>query len=195
MDSGYWPPRADSMPDLFEHALAAHQQGRVTEAEAAYRAAINLNGAGTFNPATAAAAYNNLASLLLNRGVVTEAEYCWRTAIELSPGSADAHGNLATALLQQGRRRHAWQTLTRAVTLSPESSALYVKLGAVLTAGRPLSSLAPEAVRGAAAIARAALRLSPAQAVLWHNLGLALAASGQATRAGHLRPPPTQHEA
>ena len=134
----------------FHRALALQQSGRTVEAEAAYRYHVVSKGTTSL----LAAAYNNLGSLLHSRGASDEAEASWIAATMLSPASPDAHSNLATALLYKGDTGRAWDTLIRAVSLVPTSSALYARLGAVLTAGRSMSLLTPEARRAATVIAR-----------------------------------------
>lgn len=154
----------------FELALGLHRRGAVAEAEAAYRSCLGTE--------PSAAAYNNLAALQWSRRAHDEAQASWRAAISLAPRETDAHSNLAAALKQLGHTRSAWHVLTAAVALVPASSGLYARMGALLTAGRPLSVLSKRALRVALAVARTAVRLSPTEGPLWHNLALAMVAQG-----------------
>ena len=152
----------------FEAALSLQRGGRNAEAEAAY-ALLPQNGA----------AASNRAALLLARGALAEAIAGWESAIALAPTLASAHGNLASAHHRAGAPGQAWDVLRRGVALLPDSSALYARLGAVLTSGRPLSTLPPRARRAAVSLARVAAKLAPLEGSRWCNLGLALAADGR----------------
>ena len=66
----------------------------------------------------------NLGNLLLWQGRTFEAEEEYRTALEISPESADAHQNLAAILSAAGRLREAETELVEAVRLRPNQQAL-----------------------------------------------------------------------
>ena len=175
------------MVEGIERAVSLHHRGLAAEAESAYRHILGVadaRGPDKTEARTAAqnhiatAAYNNLATLLWSRQAHREAVACWRAAISIAPRSADAHGNLATAQTRTGHQDRAQATLRAAIAFIPDSSDLYVRLGTVLTSGRQLSSLPSGRVQEVVAIARAAVRISPGDAKLWHNLGLALVSAG-----------------
>jgi tetratricopeptide (TPR) repeat protein len=81
-------------PFLHNSLGAAYRAaGRLVEAEASYRQALQLKP-------DFAEAYNNLANVLMERGQRAEALARYRQAILTRPGCAEAHNNLGQALLQ-----------------------------------------------------------------------------------------------
>ena len=76
------------------HALK--DQGRLDEAVAAYRRALELKP-------DFAEAHNNLGGVLRCQGSFEAAVACYRRAVQLRPGYAEAHHNLAIALQDQGK--------------------------------------------------------------------------------------------
>jgi SAM-dependent methyltransferase len=96
-------------------ALALHNQGRVTEAIAAYRQVV----------ATAprlAQARNNLAVALKAVGNLKEAVSQYKQAVKLDPGYAMAHANLAGALQDLGKPLEALKAQLTACKIAPESA-------------------------------------------------------------------------
>jgi tetratricopeptide (TPR) repeat protein len=55
---------------------------------------------------------------------VDEAIECYKKAIEIEPGFAQAHGALAQALMQRGQFSEAQTALRRCLTLPPPSDPL-----------------------------------------------------------------------
>jgi tetratricopeptide (TPR) repeat protein len=84
------------------------RQGKLAEAEARHRRAIELNP-------SYAMAYNNLGHVHGRQGNLVEAERLFRKAIALDPANTLAHGNLFTALLDQGKWSEAVDTYEKAV--------------------------------------------------------------------------------
>jgi len=100
-------------------------------------------------------------------GAAREAEGCFRKALGLVPGLAEAHTNLGLLLDQQGRSDEAERHYRQAIALGPESGTPHLNLG-VLLAGQKRF---PEAE----AAYRRALELAPGSAVAWTDLGVLLA--------------------
>jgi hypothetical protein len=97
----------------FREAVEHHQAGRRTEAEAAYLRAIALA------PAYAAAC-NNLAALLMERGDFEIAEIFYRRALQSRPDYPDALNNLGNLLKEQNRLAEAIGAYGEALRLKPD---------------------------------------------------------------------------
>lgn len=126
---------ADPLQALIAHAVAAHQAGRLAEAEAGYRAALARHPASVdlhynlglvlqatqrlheaeacyrqtlkLQPAHASA-WNNLGNLLRDTRRFDEAVAAFEHALALQPAHRHARFNLSLALLAQGRHAEAW---------------------------------------------------------------------------------------
>src|SRR5262249_23474210 len=96
-------------------------QGRLAEAEAALRKAIDLQ------PDYAQAHYN-LGLALRNQGKLAEAEAAFRKAIELQPDFAEAYVGLGLALKNQGKLAEAVKAYRRAVELKPNDTKAHYDL-------------------------------------------------------------------
>ena len=83
------PPAA--MP-AFREAMAAHQAGRLDEAEGLYRRALKTDGKQF-------PVLMMLGMLSAERGKLEEAERLLRSALAINSGNADAHYNYGTVLL------------------------------------------------------------------------------------------------
>src|SRR3954447_7941758 len=92
------------------NALA--EQGRLDEAVAAYRTAIELKP-------TYPEAHSNLGNALVEQGRLDEAVTAYRTAITLEPTYPEAHSNLGNALAEQGRLDEAVTAYRTAIELDP----------------------------------------------------------------------------
>ena len=79
-------------------AIALKDQGKLDEAVACYRRALELKP-------DYAEAHNNLGNALKDQGKLDEAVACYRRALELKPDFAEAHNNLGNALR---RTRGSW---------------------------------------------------------------------------------------
>jgi tetratricopeptide (TPR) repeat protein len=110
-------------------------QGQPAEAEAEYRAAIQLQP-------DLAVAHNNLGIVLNNQGQLAEAETEFRAAIRLKPDDAASHNNLANALRAQGRLADAEAEYRVALRLKPDDAEAHCNLGHLLRqAGRYAEAL------------------------------------------------------
>lgn len=146
------------IPD-FDSALQLHMQGRITEAEAAYRRLIaadpqdarlfhllgrllhqqgkkdeaieNLRRALMIRPDDTQA-MNDLGLLYQEVGALDEAVLCFTRLIEMDPGNATATNNLGVVLKNQNRLAEAAATLTKAVSLEPQNAGAFYNLGNTL---------------------------------------------------------------
>jgi predicted O-linked N-acetylglucosamine transferase (SPINDLY family) len=154
-----------------------NQQGRLREAEACFRHAIELqsdsplpyyflgNSLYQHRPAEAEAcyrraielqpdfalAYCNLGSLLGKMRRLPEEQACYRRAIEFSPDLAEAHNNLGRTLTKQGKFIEAEEFHRRALALKPDSAEVHYNLGEDL-AGQGRLSEAEQCFRRAIAL-------------------------------------------
>jgi tetratricopeptide (TPR) repeat protein len=99
--------------ELFKGAIAHYKAGRLREAEAAYRAALDIS------PGHAIAAHN-LGVITAAQGEHLSAIGHFDNAIAAEPRYAPAHYNRAVALERLGRRREAIQNFSRACAIEPE---------------------------------------------------------------------------
>ncbi len=122
--------RAVAVEEVFDRAVALHEQGRLEPAEQLYRAILNDRGGscrrstqskdtvlqrGDYDGAVAfthefvrqrpdiPTADNTLAVALKHLRRFAEAEACCREALRLAPEYAEAHNNLGTVLLSLAR--------------------------------------------------------------------------------------------
>jgi len=152
---------ADANLDL---ATAAHRAARLTEAEAAYRAAIARQPADP-------AALHGLGVVCQQTGRPAEAVELLRRAVGLAPAWAGCRSSLAAVLGQQGRHAEAAELLREAARLEPGDAVIHNNLGVALeNMGRPAE---------AAEVYRRALALRPGNAEVHNHLGNALRALGR----------------
>jgi tetratricopeptide (TPR) repeat protein len=168
------------METVFARGFAAHRDGRLTEAERDYQAALaaeplNVN------------ALHYLGVLRHQQGQHEEAAALVRRAVDLRPGDAALQLNLGNALKALGRIDDAIERFRNALSLAPGFALAQYNLGnAYSVAGRH---------EDAADAFEKALRINPADAAVWNNFGNALAslkrhedASAAFRRALSLRP-------
>lgn len=146
----------DEPSRLFDAAIRLHQQNRLSEAEAQYRAVVAaapshapalhrlgllciqtgrmaeaedlLRRAAAAAPAEAAIR-NHFGLLLLRLGRPAEAAVECEAAVKLAPGFPDALGNLGQALSALGEHDKAIQFLGQALDLTPEDAEILRSLG------------------------------------------------------------------
>ena len=165
------------------------EQGKLDEALACYRRALELNPAyadvhsnigGVLNeqgkPDEAIAAcrralnvkpdyaeaHNNLGLALKEQGKLDEAIGCYRRALQLKPDYAEAHCNLGNALKDQGKFDAALACYRRILQLKPDFAEAHGKLGSALEEMGDLE--------GAEDSFRATLRYDPRSAFAHHKL-------------------------
>jgi len=182
-------PVADALADAFEH----HKRGRLSEAEAGYRAVLQktpdepdalhrlgilahqlgrnelalqlIDRATAVNPAHPT--YHHDAAIVLHAlGRIDDAIARYRKALSLEPRYPKAHNGVGIALKDLGRLDEAAASFRAAVSLKPDYIEALNNLGNVL---QGLENPA-EATR----IYQKALELSSGSADLWANIGRAL---------------------
>lgn len=99
----------------------------------------------------------------MEAGEAAAAEKCFRSAIEIAPGFAQAHANLGLLMDKLGNRELAEACYRRALELDPANALTYLNFGAFLFNEKRLDE--------AETVYRKATALSPASAVIWSNLG------------------------
>ncbi|MBW4695290.1 MAG: tetratricopeptide repeat protein [Lyngbya sp. HA4199-MV5] len=103
-----------------------YEQDKLTEAVAAYRKAISLNGnfPGVYN--------NNLGLALRKQGDLKGAIAAYRKALSLSPNSISPHTNLGDVFSQQGNWEAAIAAYQKAVDCNRNDGRAYTNLGVAL---------------------------------------------------------------
>ena len=121
------------------------------------------------------AGYNNLGSVLLQRGQVDDAIPEIQKALEINPDYADAHYNLALALLQKRQVDDAVTQLRRALEISPNYVEALNTLGWAFSQNGQTDDAIVEF--------RKALAVNPAYAKASDNLGATLLQKGRVDEA------------
>jgi superkiller protein 3 len=142
--------------------LALHQQGKLEEAIACYRKAIELDP-------KYAPAHSYLGFALQAQGKLEEAIPCCRKAIELDPKLAPARNNLGIALNAQGKLEEAIACYRKAIELDPKSTQAHSNLAWLYATCSDLKMRDPAR---ALQHAKKALELAPARAD-YNTLGVA----------------------
>ena len=118
-----------ALPHL-DRGHSAAREGRLAEAESAYRQAVAAD-------ATSVRAHQSLATLLVRRGDPEAALEHFGVAVRLEPENAEAHSDLGVLLSELGRNDRALEHLGRAVELEPGLVEALLTLGNVqATTGR-----------------------------------------------------------
>ncbi len=189
------PPVTDSARLRYNRGLLAQRGGRLEEADAEYRRALELNPLSV-------EALVNLAEIEKLRGREPQRRALLRRAVAAAPRSSiaweafgtaldayekavgadsrrpSARRSFAFALARAGRYDEALRAAAIAVELEPKSAAARYDLGLLAQEGKRLGA--------AAAAFRDAARLDPKNGLAWANLGVCLHQSGDA--AGALAP-------
>jgi tetratricopeptide (TPR) repeat protein len=154
----------DALHATLSRALAAHRQGRIDEAEAAYRAVLERHAG---HPV--ATHYLGLAAW--QRGDVAEAERRMLSALEADASIPDFHNNLGLLLRDTGRAAQAVERFRSALETDPRYLEARNNLGLALEAAGRFDE--------AAAAYREAIAMQPAFAAARHNLARVLLALGR----------------
>ena len=189
---GFGPEQA------FERAATLYRLGRLGEAEALYRAILDIDRdhfgalhhlgivaaqlgrpqeaehlirrALVQNPRSGDA-HNNLGMLLAGLGRLDEALVEYRDVLAINPGNVEARNNLGNTLHMLGRSGEAIPHFEKATDARPDIAELHNNLGnALRVTGRETEAIASF---------RKALGLRPDFAEAHNNLGVALAAIGK----------------
>lgn len=118
-----------------------------------------------------AVAWNNLGSILAERGDEARARECFARSVEIQPRLINPRLNLANASLRLGRVDEARAAIERTIEDAPRLPEPRVALGSLLA-----GSLDHD---GAIEQFRAAIAVAPDHAPAWGRLGKSLAAKGQ----------------
>ena len=114
----------DSFAAIYNLGVTASQLDRLDEAITQYERALDLDSKHPL----AAATYNNLGTVHLDRGETEQAITRWEQAVEASPAQFEARYNLATQYLEGGRLDDAVALLEEAAQLAPNHEVLNTRL-------------------------------------------------------------------
>lgn len=153
-----------SAPHHFVLGYVFQGAGRLAEAEAAYRRAIELDP-------NDAQVHNNLGNVLRDLDRAAEAEAEFRRALALNPRSANAHVNIGNMLRRRGELAEAEASYRHAIAIKPDLAEAFDNLGVALQDQGRLDE--------AEAAYRAAIAARPDFANAHKNLGLVLLLSGR----------------
>jgi protein O-GlcNAc transferase len=109
----------------FREAMAAHQAGRLDEAEGLYRRILKSDNRQF-------PVLMMLGMLSGQRGRLEEAERFLRDALAINSGNADAQFNYGNALLGLQRPDEAFETFGRALSLDPSRAEAHLNRGGIL---------------------------------------------------------------
>ncbi|MBI4938226.1 MAG: tetratricopeptide repeat protein [Nitrosomonadales bacterium] len=158
------PKNAAPPPERLLHALALHQDGRLDEAEAAYRSLLQENPANSD-------ALHYLGLISFRRGEYADAARLIEQAIKLNGNIPAFHFNLGNTCVQLNQLDPAADAYRKATQLDPGFLLAHLRLGGVLKAQGKLDA--------AITCYRKIIALKPDHADAHNNLGLALQAQGK----------------
>ena len=136
--------------------ISLYDQGKLDEAVAAYRQAIQLEP-------THALAHCNLGNALRKQGKLTEAVAAYHKAIRIKPDFAEAYSNLGVAFYDQRKLDKAIAAYRKAIALKPDFAEAHNNLGLAFTQLGHLSD--------ARAALEQAVRLAPHNIKFRRDLG------------------------
>jgi predicted O-linked N-acetylglucosamine transferase (SPINDLY family) len=191
-----------NLPQLLQSAIAAHQSGQLSEAEALYRqvlqvdarnfnalhllgliatdsgqpdAAVDLIGRAIAVKPNVAAAHHNLGIALKARGALQEAAGSFQRAVALQPDFVEAQLHLGGVLVELGRAQDAVACYRRALAIHADHAEIHNSLGIALNAlGRPEEAVASF---------QRAVAIAPDFAGAYNNLGIVCRAQGRVDEA------------
>jgi Flp pilus assembly protein TadD len=149
-------------------AIALHRQGRLDEAEAAYRRILAQNP-------HLAEAHNALGIALQQQGKPAEAAESFRRAVALKPDYAGAYGNLGAALKALGEAEQSLAALEQAMILAPDSAEAHYNMACALQESGQWEP--------AIGLYERAIALHPRHAGAHNNLGIVLKSQGRLDQA------------
>ncbi len=159
---------ATSLERLLKHAVDCHRQGRLAQAEAAYRELLGLD---PHHPD----ALHLLGVALAQSGRAAEAADHMQRSLAARPAQAVVEANLASALSVLGRYDEALAACERSIGSMPDNASAHHGRGNILSKlGR---------WDAAAASYRRALELAPGLVEAHHNLALVLLQLGRSEEA------------
>ena len=113
--------------ELYEKARMFQQQGKLSEAEKAYRKALKINR-------NFVEAHNNLGNILLEKGKLKEATGSYRKALKLLPEHPMLLNNVGNVLQLRGENEEAIKYLRQAIQHNPDYTDAHTNLGNALSA-------------------------------------------------------------
>ena len=150
----------------FRNAVALHQGGRLTEAEALYRSVLAVNPRH-------ADALHLLGVVALQSGRNEVAAELIQRALRIRPGLAQYHSSLGSALKGLGKADEAIAAYRKAIAIQPDHAPTHGNLGnALAMAGRTDQAVAAY---------RKAVAIDPRFAEAWFNLANTLDTAGKTT--------------
>jgi predicted O-linked N-acetylglucosamine transferase (SPINDLY family) len=152
------PPAA---MQTFREAMAAHQVGRLDEAERLYRRVLKADGKQF-------PVLMMLGMLSAQRGNLAEAERLLRSALAINPGNAEAQYNYGNVLLHLGRFDDAFAAFGTALSLNPSLREAHLNRGSILMSQKRFTE--------AAACFDSAISIDPQYSEAHCNRGNALVA-------------------
>src|SRR5438067_1618274 len=153
VQTSYWK----NSESLWSHTLA------VTEGNATARSRYNHDNA---------LAHNNLGNALEQKGLLDEAMFHYRKAVELSPDYADAEYNLGRALFRKGQIDEAIACWQKTLSIHPDDADAHANLGDAL--------LRKGLVRDAAAHYERSLEIAPRSPAILNSLAWVLSTCSDA---------------
>lgn len=158
--------QADRASTQYHKAMALKRQGKINEAIAALRQALEARD-------DYAAAHRSIGVLYRQRGEYGKAVMHLERAAALQPQSADVAYSLGLAYYRNGDKQKALRAIRRASSLKPNDARMRAQLGTLMVRSDP---------EGAIVHLKEAVRLEPKNAGHLHQLGLAYRRAS--TRAG-----------
>jgi tetratricopeptide (TPR) repeat protein len=147
------------MKITINQAIAAHQEGKLEEAEQLYCSILESHPTNLI-------IRNNLGVLLYSLNRLDEAEESYKKAIELKPDYAEAHYNLGNTLQNLNRLDEAEASYKKVIELKPDYAEAHDNLGITLQNLNRLDE--------AEASYKKAIELKPDLVNVHNNLGLLL---------------------
>lgn len=131
------PTENEAARQQYNTALNLRQQGRLQEAEAAYRKAIELDP-------RFCDAMDNLGQMLRSTGATDQAIFWYQRSLTVRPDNGAAHQNLAVAYKIQGDLNRAVAEFQWLIQHEPKNPEGYYGLGDLyLSAGQTEAAIAP----------------------------------------------------
>jgi predicted O-linked N-acetylglucosamine transferase (SPINDLY family) len=153
------PAPSSTVAALFQRAVASHQAGQLSQAEALYRQVLQLSPA---HPD----ALHYLGVLAHQVGQPAIAVELIDQAIQLNPNNVEAYSNRGIALQSLGQYQAALESLDRAILLQPDYAEAHSNRGIALYALRRYQEALESCDR--------AIQLKPDVAGVYSNRGIAL---------------------
>jgi len=153
--------------------LAAHNEGKLCEAERIYRAIIDsqsLNPNLDHNIEVITHAYSYLGLALRDKGDLKAYIDCFQQLVKIKPGDADVYNNLGAAQQYNGELKAAVDSYKLALQIDPECAEAYNNMAGALHSLGDLDAAIDSF--------QCALKIKPDYAKAYNNMGHALLDKG-----------------